>query len=319
MDNLHYKYRTNQLTSRELIELRKKINSMSDQEIEQEIEQTWLREDLNTNLIENKQLEKIKSHIDKSLGRSSSKPKRIIYWGQIAAAILFPVFILLTFYLYRENRQIISEEMIVTTGKGERATIILPDGTTVSLNSDSQLGYTPKIYNKKERKINFNGEGYFQVCKDQQVPFLIDAPGLQVKILGTTFNLLDRESSHTAELALEEGSVLLTSTKSNQEVTLKHLQKAILNKLTGNITVITDENLHTLSAWRKGEMVFRNTALSHVIKSVENHYNVTITLDCSECMEDKFTGNLPVTNLNEVLEVFEKSYYLKATITGHTI
>ncbi|GHS91563.1 hypothetical protein FACS1894174_07040 [Bacteroidia bacterium] len=60
--------------------------------------------------------------------------------------------------------------MIVTTGKAERASITLPDGTVVALNTESQLEYHPKSYNKKERKINFSGEGYFQVYHNKEIP-----------------------------------------------------------------------------------------------------------------------------------------------------
>ena len=209
--------------------------------------------------------------------------------------------------------------MIVCTARGERASVTLPDGTAVSLNSESRLAYFPQTYNKKERKISFDGEGYFQIDKNKEVPFIIDAQGLQVKVLGTTFNLLVRKDHKTAELALEEGSVWLGATQSHKNVILHPKQKAILDQSTGNIFIIAEEDTQKISAWRHGNMIFRNTKFSEVIHTIEQSYNGRINITCKNCPTDTFTGTLPLTNLNEVLEVIEKSYHLKAQIKGKEI
>ena len=86
-----------------------------------------------------------------------------------------------------------------------------------------------------------------------------------------------------------------------------------------DITVITDENMQDISAWRHGDMVFRNTELSQIIRMLEENYNVTITVNCKNCLSDPFTGTLPVNNLYEALEIIEYSYHLKATLKGKEI
>lgn len=162
-------------------------------------------------------------------------------------------------------------------------------------------------------------KGYFQIDKNKEVPFIIDAQGLQVKVLGTTFNLLVRKDHKTAELALEEGSVWLGATQSHKNVILHPKQKAILDQSTGNIFIIAEEDTQKISAWRHGNMIFRNTKFSEVIHTIEQSYNVRINITCKNCPTDTFTGTLPLTNLNEVLEVIEKSYHLKAQIKGKEI
>lgn len=82
----------------------------------------------------------------------------------------------------------------------------------------------------------------FRSIKTRKVPFIIDAQGLQVKVLGTTFNLLVRKDHKTAELALEEGSVWLGATQSHKNVILHPKQKAILDQSTGNIFIIAEED-----------------------------------------------------------------------------
>ena len=66
-------------------------------------------------------------------------------------------------------------------------------------------------------------------------------------------------------------------------------------------------------------MIFRNTELLEVIRAIEENYNVKIQVDCKDCLSDLFTGTLPANNLNEVLEIIERSYHLKSIITGKKI
>lgn len=319
MDSLENKYRKDTLTPSELQALRGKVNSMSDNELGEQMYQSWMNEEIDCAFVEDGKVNKMKGNIDRIIGKKHSKRYQLIRIGQIAAAVLLPVFIILSAYLYNENKQITSDGMIVSTGKGERANVSLPDGTTISLNSDSKLSYLPKTYNRKERSISFDGEGYFQVYKNKEVPFIINSKGLQIKVLGTIFNLYVRGNSQKAELALEEGSVWLQSTKSSKNVVLHHNQKAIIDQSTGNITVIEDKDIKRSSAWRQGDMIFRNTPLSEVLQVIEENYSITFKTDCKSCLVDRFTGTLPTTDLNEVLEVIEKSYHLKAEISGNVI
>jgi ferric-dicitrate binding protein FerR (iron transport regulator) len=322
MNGLIDKYRKDELTPAELSELKRRAGSMTDEEIERQIYAGWLNSDMGEASVDGGSIHRLKVNIDAAIGESeSARTRHALFprWLQMAAAVLLPLFILLTGYLYRENSRVLSDEMVVFTQRGERANVTLPDGTVVSLNADSKLAYRPKSYNKSKRRISFNGEGYFQVFKDAGIPFLIDAKGLRVEVLGTAFNLHVRENDNTAELALEEGSVSLLSTRSRQNVVLLKNQKAILNQLTGCITVIDDENTRDRSAWKRGDMVFRNTELSQVIRRIEENYGITIKMNCKDCLSDPFTGTLPVNNLNEVLEVIERSYHLQAVIGGREI
>lgn len=319
MDKLDYKYLKDELTLDELSELRKKINAMSDAEIEPNLYQIWLEEETIPLSLDEERFDKMKDNIDAVIGKRNNKLSFSVRWMQIAAAIMLPLFVGLTVYFYQQSNIMLAQEMIVSTGKGERANITLPDGTIVSLNSNSELEYLPQNYNIKERKVCFQGEGYFQVHKNREVPFIVNARGLLIKVLGTTFNLSVRDKKDFAELALEEGSVMLLSTMSDKKVILQPHQIAKLNHLTGDILVIDDERIRDKSAWRRGDMVFRNTELLQVIQVIEENYNVKILVDCKDCLSDLFTGTLPVNNLNEVLEIIERSYHLKSTVTGTKI
>lgn len=319
MNSLIDKYRKDELAPEELLELRKNTLCMTDEKIEQQLHANWLNSEVDISSIDDGIMGMMKHNIDSMIGRRPARIHLLVRWSRVVAILLLPLSILCSIYFYRENNLILSEEMLVTTGKTERVSITLPDGTIVSLNSESVLGYRPKGYNKKERTISFSGEGYFQVQQDRKIPFFINADGLQIEVLGTVFNLSVREKETVAELTLEEGSASLLSIRSNQSVVLQKNQKAILNQLTGNITVITDENIKDVSAWRRGDMIFRNVELEKVIRTIEKNYNITIKTDCVNCLSDPFTGTLPVNDLNEVLEIIERSYHLKTILNGKEI
>lgn len=320
MNDLIDKYRKDELNPEELAELKKKVNSMGDDEVEEYIHSAWLHDEIDDTSVSDDLMDKIRGDIRTTIEKKQrSGFSLLIRRMQTAAAILLPVFIIFTIYLYKENTSIISNDMVFSTGKTERASITLPDGSVVSLNTDSKLIYTPKEYNRKERKIFFSGEGYFQVLHNDEIPFIINAKESQVKVLGTTFNLLVRDNDNTVELALEEGSVSLFSFFSNKSVVLKQNEKAILDLSTGIFTIISDKNIKDVSAWKRGDLVFRNANLSQVIRLIEENYNVILNIDCKDCFSDPFTGTLPVNNLNEALEILEHSYHLKAVLHENEI
>lgn len=319
MMNLEQKYRQDRLTPNELNELRAKVNSTSDELLEEAICNEWMHDDIDISSVDMQRMDRLKRSIDKKINKKLFVYFKFFKWIQVAAIILLPISIAAIWYLYKENSQLSSEEMVVATGIGEHAKITLPDGTDVNLNAESKLCYIPKTYNKKERQIRFDGEGYFQVRKDKQHPFLINAQGLNVRVLGTKFNLLARKKDASAVLSLQEGSVLFSSLLTGLNVILKPNQKAILNQSTGIIIVKKEENFQDVIAWRRKELVFRNAPLRSVINSIEKNYNIKIRIKTKAYLKDLFTGTLPNSNINEDLEILEKSYHFKSIMTSQEV
>jgi len=318
MNDLYKKYVTDRLTRQDLEILKNSDSSIIDRDLESFMKDEWLSGGLDPSKVSDEVMTRVKARLDEKIqSKHLTFPLYIKVFGW-AAAILLPLLILSTFYLYHENNQLVSEEMVVTTGSGERATITLPDATKVTLNAESRLTYIPKVYNKEERKIKFSGEGYFVVSKDKARPFIIDAKGLTVKVLGTTFDLLVRNDEKTAELSLESGKVMFRSLLSGQFVILNPNQKVVLDQSTGNL-VVTGNEPQYVASWKRNELVFRNASLSSVLSSIEKAYGVHIIMDCKECGSDLFTGTLVTNDINGVLEVIEKAYQLKAVMRGHEI
>ena len=125
---------------------------MSDAEIELDLYQIWLEEETMPLSVEGKRFDKMKDNIDAAIGKRNNRFSLSVRWIQIAAAIMLPLFIGLTVYFYQQSNIMLAQEMTVSTGKGERANITLPDGTIVSLNSNSELEYLPQNYNVKRTR-----------------------------------------------------------------------------------------------------------------------------------------------------------------------
>ncbi|KAA6344213.1 hypothetical protein EZS27_008143 [termite gut metagenome] len=314
MRNLEAKYLQNQLTPDELKALREKVNTVSDDEIAASMQDRWMSDTIDESAVPVERLNTIKTTIDQSI--TPVRPAIFIQkFARIAAAILLPVLLLSTLYLYHENRTLAAEEMVVATGKGERANITLPDGTNVTLNSESSLRYSPQTFNQSERCVKFEGEAYFDVAKIVSLPYIIQTNDLRVEVLGTKFNLSARQNDAVVQLSLEEGYVSLLSLLSKEEKEVFANQQAVLNKSTGRITIISVADIKSNSSWKRGELIFGNAKLSDVLATLENNYNITITMPAHiNRFSDLFTGMIPSNNLSEALEIIKLSYHLNYTL-----
>lgn len=314
MKTLIDRFRKDTLSSAELKALREQVEAATDATLEQELRRPWMEEEMDEALLSDERMLQMRLRVHQAIGMETHRPSLWRRLPQLAAAVLLPLFIALSLYLMYENRQLADDVMVVATAPGERATVTLPDGTSVMLNAESRLSYQPKEYHRKERKIGFSGEGYFQVRKHRKLPFTIDAKGLRVEVLGTTFNLQARQDTPLAELVLEEGVVCVEATKSHQQVVLHPAQKAVLDRCSGSIRVFDEKDYERVTAWKRGDMVFRNLPFPEVVRAVEERYRVRFHFVDTACPTDLFTGTLPLTDLNEMMDIIEKSFHLRAKV-----
>jgi ferric-dicitrate binding protein FerR (iron transport regulator) len=151
------------------------------------------------------------------------------------------------------------------------------------------------------------------VAKDSLHPFSIRAEGLDVRVVGTKFNLFARKGVALSRLSLEEGKVLFTSLASHRQTAVWPGQVAVLDKQTGRISVEQKpEEVNDATAWQRNELVFRNATLRHVIAVMETTYGVKFRFSGRLNMDDIFTGTLPSNNLGEGLEIIRHSYHVRA-------
>lgn len=166
---------------------------------------------------------------------------------------------------------------------------------------------------KDNREIEFEGEAHYKVAKDARHPFIIHMQGMEIKVLGTEFNVINRKKEQTAEVALLNGSVMLTSLANGSTYTMKPNEIVVVNKLTGRMDVREVSHIEDACAWQKKQLVFRDASLGKVIRSLEKNYGVEIAVKMDTI--EPFTGTLPNNNLTEALQIVSEAYQVKFSKT----
>ena len=190
-----------------------------------------------------------------------------------------------------------------TTDKGQQRTIILPDGSLVSLNSNSTLTYQ-KGWNT--RTVSLVGEGYFDVSHDADNPFFVKTSGVEIKVLGTAFNVKAYQADRTIETALLRGRVLIKNVSEGHqgdelvlvpnEVALFDQRKLTMNKV--------PKEKSDYKPWYQGNLVFEDAPLSVIIPELEKWFDTRISID-PESMNCRFSLNIDQESLSEVMKLFE--------------
>jgi ferric-dicitrate binding protein FerR (iron transport regulator) len=325
MNALFHKYIDNTISPEELASLRNETAHCSDSVLDSMIDEDWkeghfneagdqeeLMGDVYNRVLSRIGIDQEEDTPESELMTFEPYPRASKYrWLGWAAIFIAPILFLTTTYFYRQyHTEIASAKgaMTISTGAGEQTKVQLPDGTTVTLNESSNLMCEPGTFNRKERKVVIDGEAYFNVSRNKDCPFVIDADGFQVKVLGTIFNLKARKEDRKQELSLLKGLVLFTATETGKQVLVHPNQCAIFDKETGDLRLEDDTDLTENTAWMRHEIILAGSPLSTVIAQLEEAYRVDIRLHPGIDATERFTGVLPSNNLMEALSILEISY-----------
>ena len=167
------------------------------------------------------------------------------------------------------------------TACGDRQTVVLPDGTSVQMNSGSSIVY-PERFSSKHRTVVFSGEGIFSVAKNARHPFIVKAPSFEVEVLGTVFNLEAYPEENKSTVVLSEGSVVIRH--SGSESTLRPGQKAEL--LSGGAVSIVDVAPSDYMTWSKGGFDLHAAGITEIVNLIRRTYAKDVQLSYSS----KFDG-----------------------------
>jgi transmembrane sensor len=184
-------------------------------------------------------------------------------------------------------------EVVIPYGK--KSELLLADGTKVWLNAGSRLAF-PSRFTQSTREVFLEGEACFEVAKNEKYPFIVKAGNLDVKVLGTHFNVSAYPVDATVETVLLEGSVAVQKTKAfglgKTEVVLKPSQKARFEKEESEFTVTDEADVDIYIAWTYGWLKYDRESLWSVLQKVERYYNVEIQLPANYPGDDEITGKL---------------------------
>jgi ferric-dicitrate binding protein FerR (iron transport regulator) len=255
-----------------------------------------------------KALQKVKEQIPE-LNR-----KKRISWITIlqrAAALLFIPLLGFLWYtlntLHNDNETIVYNEVKSTPGMISKCT--LPDGSLVWLNSGSTLKY-PSKFQTNSRNVELKGEAFFEVEHNSAKPFYVKAnSGITIKVTGTRFNLNAYPDDNTVETTLVNGKILLeqqVDANTIKETPITPGTRASFSKETGKLmleSVNTDYDI----AWKNGKIIFKNSAIEDVIKTLERKYNIDIELKGSKLQSYRYTATFTDETLIQVLDLLKLS------------
>lgn len=201
------------------------------------------------------------------------KGKKLFTYTKVAvAASLLIVSSLGVYFLQKIN--VAQEYVSYHNNYGKTATITLEDGSKVSLNSNSTLKY-PQHFASDKREVELEGEGFFEISKDKDRPFMVKTNKLLTTVLGTKFNVSAYRNLAAVSVALVEGSVTVELSNKTQKTTLKPTEIATVKGLSNKIETATFE-ADKVTAWRTGAVVFESASFQEIASKIYNIYGITI-------------------------------------------
>lgn len=265
--------------------------------------------------------EEVRDTIFKELNSKIDKSITQLRWLRVSAAAAVAFILLgLTGYLsydagyQRQNSQLITLENPL----GMKSSVILPDGSKVTLNAGSTLTY-PSAFITGERKVSIQGEGFFEVTHDTEHPFIVTANDIQVKVLGTKFNVKAYCDEDNIEVTLSEGRVCTGLAEEAPYIMMEPKQQVRFDK-TKRLFSKRIVNLDNYMAWKDGKFYFNSVTFQNIARQLERKFNVHIHIASDDLRNTVFTGDfVRGENLEQILRVMTRDKRIKYNIDGDQI
>lgn len=206
-----------------------------------------------------------------------------------------------------------NNELIIP--KGGEYQVVLADGTKVWLNSASRLIY-PQSFMGKERRVVLSGEAFFDVAHDAERPFIVETSRMNVKVLGTRFNVNDYDDNEEVSTTLVNGSVEIFS-GGQQAFRLVPGEQAYGKE---NELEKREVNVRLYTSWIDGKFLFNNTELEEIAKQISRWYDVEIFFSSENVKKVRFTGAIvKFKPLDDLVRMIESTSQVRFSVKGKTI
>jgi len=229
------------------------------------------------------------------------------FYSRIAAILLLPLLIVSLYYSLGSGDKQQSETWVeVHSPYGTRTRFSLPDGSTGWLNSGSVISFPSQF--GSTRTVTLNGEAYFDVVKNPDAPFIIDAKPVKIKVLGTSFNVVSYDNDSISEVIVASGKVEVEAEGQKDKQKLLPSERLVMNRLNNSLTKSTVD-VQNYTSWKTGKLIFLNDNLSEVVRKVSRFYNVDFEVNENVDRKELFRAILEEESLEEVLR------YMKLTMS----
>jgi|GEM_PF-37967 len=247
-----------------------------------------------------KKIEKAEKQLFKRLAQEEAKQfkvRRMHTWMKYAAMFI-GIFLVsgLSYHIYQSQSE---EQLVAVVARDEVKELMLPDGTKVWLNKHTTLKY-PREFSEKERNVYMEGEGYFEVKRNVEKPFIVRSEAMQVRVLGTVFNLKSDKMNRSAVATLIKGEIEVKGNHNEGMIVLAPGQKAELNAVTRRLVV---KQVDTgIENWHNNQFVFENADIFTIDElkfkralkeyaSLKNTFGIDRNESTHDSCLDEFTQN----------------------------
>ena len=203
---------------------------------------------------------------------------------------------------------------------GKRFNVELSDGSVVYLNSGTSIKFPVQFMEGKDRRIEIEGEAFFDIAHDEKNKFKVFSKGAIVIVSGTKFNFKNFPEDPFSEIILTEGSIFVKSHVHDKKLRIKPNSKAKVNKYADDIEV-TQVNTKLYTSWVDGRVVFRNENIDNLIMKLERLYNVSITNNNQNLSSNFFNATIFVENetIDDVLNYLKEVYNISYQVVNNKI
>lgn len=274
------------------------------------------------------------------------------YWAAAAVLVILAGLWILDPFTSRKpiTTQLISSVNEISTRPGSKSKVQLPDGSVVWLNAGSTLTYN-KDFGRENREVTLTGEGFFDVTKDKEKPFIISTESIKIKVLGTAFNVKAYPEDKKTETSLIRGSIEVTiRNRPNDKIILSPSEKLVVEndiarvenrdreweRRTGNIARTELPAIRTLMSinklkynpvdssvaevqWVNNKLVFRDEAFRELAVRMERWYNVKIEINDERIAEERLNGIFETETIEQALGALKEFIPFQYQKEGNTI
>lgn len=347
---------TGEATEAELKELKEYLQNEPRQGLKVTVlEQTWRitpKESAGKEEAFNRHLQRLSQHLNEDVMQHDMpvteevKPKRSIMrrlaWVSVAAASVVFAWLIYKENLihFQSNKQI--AQNTITTKRGSKSKVQLPDGTHVWLNADSKITYNEE-FQGRIREVHLTGEAYFDVARDVDRPFVIHTNVIDIRVLGTAFNVRSYADEKNTETSLVRGSVEVTiRNHPEKKFTLKPNDKLIINneqarvqteeetneKTTSQQIVLTwgkinypsrQDTVATEALWTRNKLAFDKETFEEIAKKLERWYDITVDIKDETIRNTEFSMIIEDESLQQVMEALRVAGKFRYNIDKKTV
>ncbi|WP_256010170.1 FecR family protein [Desertivirga xinjiangensis] len=274
----------------------------------------------------------VKARIQTSEEPNETRPLRRNLWSYGLAAAISAVFLLTAFFQFYKTgkKEAAREQWIVKKAGASKIHLVLPDSTEVWLNAGSEISFRRAFSDHKLRLVKLSGEGYFDVSHNPSRPFIVQSGLVKTTVYGTSFNIRAYQNERIYSVSVNSGKVGV-STPVNSSSKLKGSpsekqsvmfltpgQKLLYSKWNKQVSM-SEIRTADVNSWLEGELIFDQTPLNEVFRTLERQYNLEIVSDDQRLEGCTLTARFKNKSIAEVLKTLKLATNIRSKYVGQTI